>query len=123
MDCGWLVLYTIPPSQPAAAMFVSISAAVETDADAADAAEFCGVVVGVVTVGGTPVEDAIRLFVGVTGTGAPEVLLALVVDDVDDDADDDSEEEDSDDASGRDTADGLLLGKLLLLLTLLLATT
>lgn len=31
-------IYTIPPSQP---MFVSISAAVETDADATDAAEFC----------------------------------------------------------------------------------
>lgn len=34
------LVYTIPPSQP---MFVSISAAVETDADATDAAEFCDV--------------------------------------------------------------------------------
>lgn len=36
--CVCDLVYTIPPSQP---MFVSISAAVETDAGATDAAEFC----------------------------------------------------------------------------------
>lgn len=79
-------------------MFVSISvaadAAAETDVDAADGAEFCDAAVPVagrtvVTLAGTvgvatfgpwagpallaTVEDAIRLFVGGTGVGPPEV--------------------------------------------------
>lgn len=83
-------VYTIPPSQPPAAMFVSISVAVaavaaETDADAAGGAEFCVVAVGLAgrtaMLAGTgdaaeaaavpgpatllaTVEDAIRLFAG-----------------------------------------------------------
>lgn len=83
--------YTIPPSQPPAAMFVSISVAVaaaavaETDVDAAGGAEFCDVAVGLAgrtaMLAGTgdaaeaaavpgpatllaTVEDAIRLFAG-----------------------------------------------------------
>lgn len=140
-----LRLYTIPPSQP---MFVSISAAVETDEDAADAAEFCVAVVAaldglrvvaaacdvaVAAAAAAPaawlatVEDAIRLFVSgtvpllaQTPRVATEALLALV----ENGEEEDDESDDND--SGEDTEDGdaidelLLLARLVLLLMVLL---
>lgn len=125
-------------------MFVSISAAVETDADATGAAEFCDVadwsveaaVAGEACDGAAvapaallaTVEDVIRLFVGgtdpltLTPEGATEVLLALVEDEEDVVVeDDDSGGEDTDDGDSNDGPTTLLLlAKLTLLLLMVL---